>query len=84
LAICPWRSSPSAAGSEEKTFRRVGGNKLIEVDVRIIAATNKNLKELIEQKLFREDLFYRLSVIRINIPPFAKEGTMSIFLQTIS
>lgn len=59
---------------EEKTFRRVGGNKLIEVDVRIIAATNKNLKELIEQKLFREDLFYRLSVIRINIPPLRKRG----------
>lgn len=59
---------------EEKTFRRVGGNRLIEVDVRIIAATNKNLKELIEQKLFREDLFYRLSVIRINIPPLRKRG----------
>lgn len=59
---------------EEKTFRKVGGNKLIEVDVRIIAATNKNLKELIEQKLFREDLFYRLSVIRINIPPLRNRG----------
>jgi transcriptional regulator of acetoin/glycerol metabolism len=59
---------------EEKTFRRVGGNRLIEVDVRIIAATNKNLKELIEQRLFREDLFYRLSVIRINIPPLRKRG----------
>lgn len=59
---------------EEKAFRRVGGNKLIEVDVRIIAATNKNLKELIEQRVFREDLFYRLSVIRINIPPLRKRG----------
>ncbi len=60
---------------EEKTFRKVGGNQLIEVDVRIIAATNKNLKERIEQKLFREDLFYRLSVIRINIPPLRQRGT---------
>jgi len=59
---------------EEKTFRKVGGNNLIEVDVRIIAATNKNLKELIEQKLFREDLFYRLSIIRINIPPLKNRG----------
>ncbi len=59
---------------EEKNFRRVGGNKLIEVDVRIIAATNRNLKELIEQKLFREDLFYRLSVIRINVPPLRSRG----------
>ena len=59
---------------EEKTFRKVGGNDLIEVDVRIIAASNKNLKELIEQKLFREDLFYRLSIIRINIPPLKNRG----------
>ena len=59
---------------EEKTFRKVGGNRLIEVDVRIIAATNKNLKELIEQKLFREDLFYRLSIIRINIPALKNRG----------
>jgi sigma-54 dependent transcriptional regulator, acetoin dehydrogenase operon transcriptional activator AcoR len=59
---------------EEKNFRKVGGNNLIEVDVRIIAATNKNLKELIEQKLFREDLFYRLSIIRINIPPLKSRG----------
>ncbi len=59
---------------EEKNFRKVGGNQLIEVDVRIIAATNKNLKELIEQRLFREDLFYRLSVIRVNIPPLRNRG----------
>lgn len=59
---------------EEKNFRKVGGNKLIEVDVRIIAATNKNLKDLIEKKLFREDLFYRLSVIRISVPPLRSRG----------
>lgn len=59
---------------EERTFRKVGGNDLIEVDVRIIAASNKNLKELIEKKLFREDLFYRLSIIRINIPPLRNRG----------
>lgn len=59
---------------EERKFRKVGGNDLIEVDVRIIAASNKNLKELIEQKMFREDLFYRLSIIRINIPPLKNRG----------
>lgn len=66
---------------EEKAFRKVGGNKLIAVDVRIIAASNKNLKELIDQKLFREDLFYRLSVIRINIPPLRSRGS-DVFLFT--
>ncbi len=59
---------------EERTFRKVGGNDLIEVDVRIFAASNKNLKELIEKKLFREDLFYRLSIIRLNIPPLKNRG----------
>ena len=59
---------------EEKSFRKVGGNKLIEVDVRIIAATNKNLRDLISQKLFREDLFYRLSIIRISVPPLRHRG----------
>lgn len=59
---------------EEKAFRKVGGNNLIEVDVRVIAATNKNLKELIEQKQFREDLFYRLSIIRVNVPPLRARG----------
>ncbi len=50
-------------------FRRVGGNKTLRVDVRVIAATNKNLEERVSQKTFREDLFYRLHVINIKIPP---------------
>jgi len=54
---------------EKKCFRRIGGVKDINVDVRIIAATNRNLRELIESKEFREDLFYRLNVINIDIPP---------------
>ena len=49
-------------------FERVGGNKPIQVDVRIIAATNKNLEEAVAQKEFREDLFYRLNVVRIRLP----------------
>ncbi len=54
---------------ESRTVRRVGGTKSIEVDVRVIAATNRNLKEAILQGDFREDLYYRLNVFPIHIPP---------------
>ena len=54
---------------EDGKIERVGGTKKIEVDVRIISATNKNLKEEIEKNNFREDLFHRLNVIPIQIPP---------------
>ncbi len=51
------------------TFERVGGNTPIQVDVRIIAATNKPLEQAVNARQFREDLFYRLNVVRIHIPP---------------
>ncbi|HIE33164.1 MAG TPA: sigma-54-dependent Fis family transcriptional regulator [Thermodesulfobacteriaceae bacterium] len=54
---------------QEKRFQRVGGDRLIEVDVRIIAATNKDLKKEIEAGRFREDLYFRLNVVPITIPP---------------
>ena len=54
---------------QEKQFERVGGSETIAVDVRIIAATNRNLKKAIAEKQFREDLYYRLNVITINLPP---------------
>ncbi len=54
---------------QEKEFRRLGGEENIKVDVRVVAATNKNLKNLVEQGKFREDLFYRLNVITIDVPP---------------
>lgn len=54
---------------EEKTIRRVGGQKQINIDIRIIAATNKNLKQMVEEKKFREDLYYRLNSITLEIPP---------------
>jgi transcriptional regulator with PAS, ATPase and Fis domain len=57
---------------QEKQIEKVGGTELIPVDIRIIAATNKDLKELINMKLFREDLYYRLSVFPIEIPPLRK------------
>ncbi|MBS4026715.1 MAG: sigma 54-interacting transcriptional regulator [Clostridia bacterium] len=50
-------------------FRRVGGAELVKVDVRVVAATNRPLEELIEAGRFREDLYYRLNVVRIDIPP---------------
>lgn len=53
-------------------FERVGGNKVIHVDVRIIAATNRDLEKMMNENEFREDLYYRLSVIPINIPPLRK------------
>jgi len=54
---------------QEKVIERVGSNTPIELDVRIIAATNQDLKERIKEGKFREDLYYRLSVININLPP---------------
>lgn len=57
---------------EEKSFTRIGGTKSIAVDVRIIAATNRNLHEMMRRSLFREDLYYRLSVVPVDIPPLRK------------
>ncbi|MDP3445469.1 MAG: sigma 54-interacting transcriptional regulator, partial [Ignavibacteria bacterium] len=54
---------------ESKSFMRVGGNKLIESDFRVICATNRDLKKMVENGTFREDLFYRLNVVNIVIPP---------------
>ncbi len=54
---------------ENRTLRRVGGIRDIQVDVRVVAATNKNLEEMVREKRFREDLYYRLKVMVINMPP---------------
>jgi two-component system, NtrC family, response regulator AtoC len=54
---------------EEKTFKRVGGNQDIKVDVRVIAATNRSLQEEVKKGRFREDLFYRLNVMAVELPP---------------
>ena len=54
---------------EEKDFERVGGTKLIKSDFRLLAATNHNLEDMLEEKRFRTDLFYRLNVITLQIPP---------------
>jgi len=54
---------------QERTFRRVGGTEEISVDVRIISATNRDLSEMVAENQFREDLFYRISVIPLDLPP---------------
>ncbi|MDH4371580.1 MAG: sigma-54 dependent transcriptional regulator [Nitrospira sp.] len=60
---------------QEREFERVGGNRTIHVDVRIIAATNQDLETMVEEKRFRQDLFYRLNVIPIVIPPLRERRT---------
>ncbi|OQX83038.1 MAG: hypothetical protein B6D63_06845 [Candidatus Latescibacteria bacterium 4484_7] len=64
---------------EKMSFRRVGGTRDIKVSVRIISATNKDLKEAVEKRTFREDLYYRLKVIPIYIPPL-RERKEDIYL----
>jgi len=64
---------------QEKTFERVGGNTTVKADVRIIAATNKNLEALIRESKFREDLYYRLNVFPIVVPPL-RDHTTDIML----
>ena len=63
---------------QENEFMRVGGTKQISVDVRIIAATNKDLLEEVNNGTFRKDLYYRLNVVAINIPPL-RSGKMISF-----
>lgn len=54
---------------QEKEFYRVGGKKIVKVDVRIIAATNRDLQKMVDQKQFRSDLFFRINVLKIHVPP---------------
>jgi formate hydrogenlyase transcriptional activator len=58
---------------QEQKFERVGGTKSVQVDARIIAATNKNLWQMVQDQLFREDLYYRLDVVSINLPPLREK-----------
>jgi transcriptional regulator with GAF, ATPase, and Fis domain len=54
---------------QEREFERVGGNETLKVDVRVVAATNRNLKQRVEDGRFREDLYYRLKVVQLDVPP---------------
>ena len=67
---------------QERRFERVGGNRTIEVDVRIVAATHHDLHKLVEEGKFREDLYYRLNVIRIETPPLrARKEDIPLLMQ---
>ncbi|NLC70071.1 MAG: PEP-CTERM-box response regulator transcription factor [Desulfuromonadaceae bacterium] len=68
---------------QEKVIQRVGGRENIEVDARIISATNTNIKEAIKDGKFREDLFYRIGVIIIELPPLRERGNDIIFLANL-
>ena len=59
---------------EERTFERVGGNETVETDIRLISATNKDLRRLVEEGKFREDLFFRLDVVNVTIPPLRERA----------
>jgi two-component system response regulator AtoC len=59
---------------QEHEFERVGGTKPIKVDVRLVSTTNRNIKEAIEQKIIREDLYYRLNVVPIDLPPLRERS----------
>lgn len=68
---------------QERKFERVGGEKTIEVDVRVIAATNKNLEEEVKAGRFREDLFFRLNGIQIEVPPLReRKEDISLFIDS--
>src|SRR5574341_391202 len=67
--MSPTLQSKLLRALEERAFRRIGGTQDIKVDVRVIAATNRQLEKAIEEKKFREDLYYRLNVITIEVPP---------------
>ena len=59
---------------EERSFERVGGTQMVEIDVRILAATNKDLREAVAAKTFREDLYFRIAAVPITIPPLSERG----------
>ena len=65
---------------QERVIERVGGRELIQVDVRIIAATHRDLQAAIAEKSFREDLFYRISEVTVNIPPLRERGSDPVLL----
>jgi len=64
----------------ERTFERVGSSQTLSSDVRIIAATNRNLEEEVAAGNFREDLFFRLRVVELNLPPLRDRGTDAVLL----
>jgi transcriptional regulator with PAS, ATPase and Fis domain len=74
---------------QEQEFYRVGGSRTVKVDVRIVASTNKNLEKMVQEGTFREDLFYRLNVFTLNLPPLRERKEdlpllVDYFLQNVA
>ena len=65
---------------QEREFERVGGSETLKSDVRVICATNKNLQQQVEAGTFRQDLYYRINVFPVNLPPLRERGNDSILL----
>src|SRR5437016_7098803 len=65
---------------EEKRFERVGGTQSIDVDLRIIVATNRDLQKQVQERLFRDDLYFRISTVPITIPPLRERGNDVLLL----
>jgi two-component system response regulator HydG len=65
---------------QERSFERVGGNETIKVDVRLLAATNRDLAKDVREGRFREDLYYRLNVVRVDMPPLRLRGGDALML----
>src|SRR5690606_24407168 len=79
----PGRQVKLVRALEERTFRRLGGKKEISVDIRVVAATNKNIQRAIENGELREDLYHRLAVIPLYLPPLRdRRGDVSILAET--
>jgi two-component system, NtrC family, response regulator len=68
---------------QEGTFERVGGQETLHVDARVLAATNVDLKAAIDKNLFREDLYYRLGVLRIHLPPLRERGEDTLLMAMV-
>ncbi len=68
------------AAIENRQISRIGSNQLIPIDIRLICATNKNLENMVQEGLFREDLLYRINTIQIELPPLRERGNDIIIL----
>src|SRR5947209_19478656 len=74
---------------QEKEFERIGSTKTIKVDVRLIAATNRDVRQMVEERRFRDDLYYRLNVFPIDVPPLRERpedipALVSYFVQRLA